>query len=184
MSDIPEVGRLYPPYKPADPEDEDYEPMGVNADAELSYGIVFDEGTEFPWEAEPYNGDEDEWWMAVNGYVCPHPSPFTEAGNYKPGITFGSPEVDVYFDHQRKWRELNPFPVTIVNYCSNDYPLHLLTAGPHWRARRGYPVKISPDNMLAVTEEAHNSLLAFCEQYGINVEAEPCWCLSSHWYRQ
>jgi len=42
--------------------------MGNRASSNLCYGMIFEEGFEFPWTDEDGNSDLDKWWLKVNGY--------------------------------------------------------------------------------------------------------------------
>ena len=152
--------------------------MGVSTDGQLSYGVVFEEGFDFPWDGQEFEGDEEEWWKAVNGYTNPNPCPYTDAGEYKPGMNLDSPEVGPYHDHSSAWLKNHPFPVQIVNYCSADYGVYLL-AVKHFSCNRGYPVEIKR-SFLDVADEDRKKLRGFLEKYGIEAD-EPKWWLTSYW---
>ncbi len=117
--------------------------MGVSTDGQLSFGVVFDECFEFPWDSEEFDGDYDEWWQSVNGYENPNPCPYGDDGGYKPGMNRESPEVKAYHAHSIAWRKENPFPVEIVNYCSGDCPMYLL-AVKHVECSRIYRLRVAP----------------------------------------
>lgn len=151
--------------------------MGVSTNGLLFFGVEFEEGFEFPWDAEEFEGDEEEWWRSVGGWVAPF-EPFDERGEYAEGFTKGDPRVGEYFDLQSKWESSHPMPIEIVNICSDDCPIYALAvAGAVTTARRGYPVRIVPAELVADPAP----LLAFCEKYGIELENEPRWLLASYW---
>lgn len=154
--------------------------MGVSTDGQLSYGIVFEEGFEFPWDYPDFDGDMDEWWMFVNGFENPIESPYTSDGQgYREGFNENSPEIPEYFKNRRNWMESNPLPVELVNYCSLEYPIYLL-ATKHYCASRGYPEEIDPRILLDTTEPKER-LKKFVNQYGIQTDCEPRWWLTSFW---
>jgi hypothetical protein len=153
--------------------------MGRSTDGQFSYGCVFEEGFEFPWDDEKYDGEIEEWWMDVLGFVNNVESPYDEAGNYKPGFNSRSPEIGKFFQSRREWLKDNPIPVELVNYCSGDYPMYLL-ASKSITASRGGPTKVSQDFMLnAVT--AHAQLTDFLTTYSIDYDPDQVgWWLSSY----
>ena len=55
--------------------------MGQSTNGELWYGVVFEDGYEFPWDAEEFSGDLDDWWRTEN---TDHPCP-VELVNYCSG---------------------------------------------------------------------------------------------------
>lgn len=152
--------------------------MGRSTDGQLSYGYVFEEGFEFPWDDERYVGDIEDWWRDVKGFTRAVDSPFDEQGNYKPGISEGSPEVSRYYAESQEWDKKNPLPVELVNYCSDGCPMYIL-ASKNLRANRGYPTPISLMDM-EHTDEAHQRLMSFLEEFGIVPEGEIGWWLSSY----
>jgi len=153
--------------------------MGTSTDGQLSFGIVFEEGFEFPWNDEDFDGEIDDWWRSVNGYTNPHPDPFTEGGAYKPEFNRDSTEVRTYFNHQFDWDKQNPFPIEVVNYCHIDYPMYLL-AVKHIECSRRYPREIDPA-FLEVGAEDRMRLTRFLLDYGIETNNEPKWWLTSYW---
>lgn len=153
--------------------------MGRSTDGQLSYGCVFEEGFEFPWDDEKYDGDIDEWWRDVNGFVNPVDCPYDEEGNYKPGINGDSPEIDEYYDARREWLNKNPIPIEVVNYCSGDYPMYLL-ASKSVKASRGGPTMLDQDFMQDAVA-AHDQLTDFLTTYNIDYDpSQVGWWLSSY----
>ncbi len=160
--------------------------MSLSTDGHLSYGIIFDESTKFPW------GSEDnihEWWKKVNNYVNPYYCPYTEQGAYKDDapviftkdgqkrLDFDDPKVTTYYNHWREWSKANPIPVQLVNYCSDDSPMYLI-AVKHVFCSRGYPVEIDP-SFLEVSKEEKRKLQEFLDRFGIEAD-EPRWWLTSY----
>jgi hypothetical protein len=46
--------------------------MGISTDGSVCYGILFDEGFEFPWDDEENEGYIEDWWKNFNEDVeCP-----------------------------------------------------------------------------------------------------------------
>lgn len=130
--------------------------MGVSSDGEISYGIVFEEGYEFPWDVD-HDGDPDEWWISKVLQL-------------------------IYKDYAEMHAILkdNPLPFQLVNYCSGEYPMYILAVpGTLKSAYRGSPKSFTLDE-LQVDEEASKKLIAFCEEYGLEGESEIGWTLSSY----
>lgn len=178
--------------------------MGVSTDGQLCFGVMFDEGFEFPWGYDgdgEFEGDIEEWWKSVKGFAHPMESPWDEAGNRKPGYRDDDPRIDEYFRVKRKWLEENPVPVALVNYCSGDCPMWILSLDDerlNMTARRGYPLVVNVLDLQRAVEEtqADRVLRQFMQMYGIgkggltdsstrfNEDGEvlvPKWWLSSCW---
>jgi len=43
--------------------------MGVSTDAQISFGVMFPEGYEFPWEKDEYDWDINTWWKILKKRV-------------------------------------------------------------------------------------------------------------------
>lgn len=154
--------------------------MGVSTDGIIGFGIPFEEGTEFPWDAEEFDGDIETWWRSVNGYVAPY-EPWTPEGEYAEGWSSGDPRLTEYFDHRREWMTQHPVPVKDVNYCSGDYPMYALCVPISViECSRGTPATFDPKT-LHITEAATKELLEFCRKYEIEIDTEPAWLLMSYW---
>lgn len=164
--------------------------MSVSTNGQLSYGVVFDEDIEFPWDSEEFEGSTDAWWRNVNDYVNPHYYPFTKKGTFKDDapviinqlgqkrLDHNDPRIVDYYNHWREWEIANPIPVELVNYCGDDYPMYLLVV-KHVSCSRGYPLEVDPA-FLEVTEEEKYKLREFLDRFGIEAD-EPKWWLTSYW---
>jgi hypothetical protein len=151
--------------------------MGVSTNGQLCYGILYEEGFEFPWTD---SGEEDweQWWRDENNYVPP----------YKPEELWGEEErvegvteemIDEYFDKQREWDKANPLPFDVINVCSGDYPIYMLCVPSSFhKAWRGDPVVIES---LEVDEDDVQSFLVFLDKYNLSGTQDPQWFLSSYW---
>lgn len=149
--------------------------MGVSTDGELSYGVIFDEDDEFPWDE---HGDEEAWWRDVNEYKCPLEWPFDENGEWL-DVPDRESKASACFAHQREWMKANPMPFRLVNACSGDYPQWIVAMpGIGFCARRGYPVKI--DGLPDVDPTALQKLKSFLKDF-LDCDEEPGWVLSSYW---
>lgn len=153
--------------------------MGAATDGQLSYGIVFEEGFEFPWDTKEFEGDYEKWWEFVNDYQNPEFNPYTEEGQYKDGMNIDSPEITTYFNHVNNWNKEHPLPVDIITHCSYDYPMYLL-AIKHISTRRGETVEINP-HFLEISDLDRQKLIDFLDTYKIETVDEPKWWLTSYW---
>lgn len=153
--------------------------MGTSTNGQLSFGVVFPEDFEFPWDGEPHDGDIESWWRDVRGFVNPVEYPYDESGEYKPGIDEDSPVVEQYFENIREWLKANPIPVELVNYCSGDYPMYLL-ATKHMQNYRGDAEPVDLD-WLRDTEAAEKKLREFLDEFGIESDGKIGWRLTSYW---
>ena len=152
--------------------------MGVSTNGQLCYGVLFEEGFEFPWDE--YDDIED-WWAKVKGFT-PTVYPYNSEGDYAEGINAKSPEIDIYHNEKSEWEKANPIPVELVNYCSCDYPMYILTVpSANYYNSRGDAVGIDPTKLLDEQGEAHDILIQFLKEFEIEYEDEPCWLLSSLW---
>ena len=153
--------------------------MGTSTNGQLSFGVIFEEGFTFPWDADPYDGSIQSWWLDIRGFVNPIPSPFDEHGEYKPGINSKSPVIGEYLRYEREWMEKNPIPVRVVNYCSGNYPMYIL-AIKHIYNSRGYPQQVDVAELLN-TNNDELKLREFLEEFKIEYNNEIKWWLSSYW---
>ena len=145
--------------------------MGVSTDGQICFGVLFEEGYEFPWDCEEYDYDIDVWWDEMNGFNPPFPF----------NSSLSEEEQQKYFEYRRNFKKQHPLPVDTVNYCSCDYPMYILAIPKTWFiANRGYPVKFNPKE-LEVSQNEINNLLDFCEKYGLKFIDGPVWFLSSNW---
>lgn len=103
--------------------------MGSSASATIFYGVLFEPDYEFPWdtkyneetdEEEGFDGDIEEWWRNVNGYVPPSQIPWEEYRNYSRDDFYEKFKVKEYFQHIRDWEKANPLPVDVVPFGSYD----------------------------------------------------------------
>jgi hypothetical protein len=152
--------------------------VGTTTDGEINFGIVFEEGFEFPWSEED---GIDAWWREVNGYARPFEL-YDDKGGYLNGVKPDEDKLHEYYRHGNEWDAANPLPVAEVNYCSGNCPMYMLAVpGSNLTSNRGYPKAFDPAE-LKVAPEQVQSLLDFCERYGIKGEdMEPRWYLTSYW---
>ena len=154
--------------------------MGVSTDGQICFGIAFEDGTEFPWGSDEYDGDIEGWWIcAVNEYQPPFE--IYSNGEYIGGIKPPDERIDEYYRVRLDFEKAHPLPVRLVYHCSGNYPMYIL-AIPRTvkKAARGYPEEINPSEMVATQDEC-NLLIEFCKTHDIEAEA-PRWWLSSMWW--
>ena len=156
--------------------------MTTSTDGQICFGLMFEEDTEFPWDDTERWDDIDDWWLS---YVLKWLPPFElydEDGEYIGGVKPPEEKIEQY--HREKIAfELKapPLPVQLVNYCSAQYPSYILAVPSTCRsASRGYPEAFHPSD-LKVNPEEIDALLEFCREYGIEIDSEPTWYLSSYW---
>jgi hypothetical protein len=157
--------------------------MSTSTDAQICFGICMDEDDELPWNAEPFNGDMEEWWLGVHDYKPPFDL-FDEKGNFLPGVTREDPRIREYFEHRRQWLDQHPIPVKEVNYCSGDAPMYILAIPSSClTALRGYPEEFDPSALPALISDADRQAFdAFCQEYLSDTERNGTkWWLSSYW---
>ena len=151
--------------------------MGISTDGVISFGVVFEEGQEFPWDN--FDGI-DEWWMKTKGYK-PVLQPFTKEGRYAEGWTEDDLRFKEYFAHRDEWRTKNPLPVEEENYCNQEFPMTaiVIPALGH-RCSRGFPAEFDPAQLIAPPEKV-DALVAFLKEFGLDSGSEPGWILTSYW---
>lgn len=155
--------------------------MSAATDGQICYGILLEEGVELPWNVEKHDHDLEDWWRKVNSYVASF-QPWTDEGEYAEGWSRGDPRFKEYYAHQEAWNDAHPVPVTVVNCCSNEYPIWII-ADPKSVVvcSRGYPRKLISDQLGESNLIADQELVEFCESHGIPFKSKPCWYLSSYW---
>jgi len=138
--------------------------MGVSSNGHICYGIVFNEDYKFPWNCDKYEGDIDLWWIYE---ICSYTDPFElwdETGNYVGGIKPSEDKIDEWYKVRREFEKEHPVPVSLVNYCSGDYPMYILAIPDTYvSCSRGGPVKFSMDKKVYAHEA--QGLVNFCEKY-------------------
>jgi hypothetical protein len=158
--------------------------MSVSTDAILFYGWCIEEGTELPWDDEKYDGDIDEWWRAVNGYVPPFEPFDDDGGGYAEGFSEDDPRVDEYFEHRRAWDEDHPLPFELVCHCSNECTMYgIAVLGTNVTASRGYPKRVRRSHVSLtkrILRELDKTIVA-CVKHGVELKGPPKWWLCSYW---
>ena len=156
--------------------------MSVSTNGQICYGLLCEDGTKFPWDAEKYAGDIETWWRDVHDYR-PSVELYDEDGEYLGGQEPSQAQLDTYFAEYHAWYKAHPLPVELVNYCSDDLPMFILAVPTTClRCERGYPAQFEP-SALTVDIAALGRLEAFCDQYGIEyeIDSQLGWWLSSYW---
>lgn len=138
--------------------------MGTSTDGEISFGILFAEGYEFPWDSEEFGCDVDEWWLIETGWKWEGDQPFNSDGEYSPGFSQDDPRIDAYFDSKSDWKKEHPLPFEVINYQSSEAPAYILAIpSSHLTAHRGYPEAFTPSDLRANPTELR-ALVEFCEK--------------------
>jgi hypothetical protein len=153
--------------------------MTTSTDGQLHFGYVFEEGFVFPWSSEQYGNDIGKWWKAINGFSHTVECPYTENGDFKPGITSNSPQIAEYYGEETEWLENNPIPVEVINYCSDSFPMYILSTGG-FIVDRGHPRKIQPEDLM-YTDYDLQVLDSFMKTYNITPQGDCGWYMSSFW---
>ncbi len=134
--------------------------MGQSTDGQLWYGVVFEDGYEFPWP----DYDIEDWWRTEQGFDASRGYP-----------------AEGWLDYQKAFDAEHPCPVELINYCSGEYPMYGLAIPASKRtASRGYPERLD-GGLGVVTEAEKKALLDFCAKYGLKPESSDGWYLSSYW---
>ena len=154
--------------------------MGQSTDGQIFFGVLLEEGAEFPWDGDPFGGDIDDWWIMKVKKWNPPFELYDESGEFLPGMETDE-NIDVYYESKYKFKSENPLPVELVNVCSAEYPIYgLAVLGTYMFASRGYPESFNPLD-LTFTKENLDKLLNFLDETGIESDSEPQWYLSSYW---
>jgi len=135
--------------------------MGVSTDGQLSFGIPFEEGYEFPWDSEKYEGDCEEWWLYE---VCNYKNEveiYDESGEYLNGVKPSEKDIDDFYKKKHSFKEANPVPVTIVTHCSDGCQMVIVAVkDKSYSNARGYPQEIKTEYLI-VTDIEKQSLIFY-----------------------
>ena len=123
--------------------------MGVSTDGQICFGILFDEGFEFPWDSNEFEGDIEGWWTFDVLEFRHSFEIFTPEGEYLGGERPPEERITEYFRERREFTERNPeLPVELVNCCSGDCPMYILAIPKTcYSASRGYPEELDPQKL-------------------------------------
>lgn len=154
--------------------------MGTSTNGQICFGYLFDEGYEFPWDTEEFDGDIEKWWLSVSGFK-PSVNPFTQDRELAPGFTEGDPRIEIYFQESRDWLKNHPCPISEVNYQSADCPAYIIAVPSSVKtARRGDPEPFEPLNLVFNPKDL-KSFMDTCTIHGIISDTPVDWYLSSYW---
>lgn len=138
--------------------------MGVSTDGQICFGNVYEEDFEFPWDAEPFEGDIEDWWRQEQGLDASKGYP-----------------AEGWLEYQKEFDAAHPLPVTLVNYCSDEYPMWILAVPSSSSSNsRGEALAFSPED-LTVTDEEKTALREFCIKYDLILAEDAAWYLTSYW---
>lgn len=141
--------------------------MTTSTDGILCYGYILpDEG--LPWQTDKYDNDFEKWY-------------YSEVVPFKFAINWDSADSILrqqYFDKKWEFKQTNPLPGELVNYCSRDYPLYIIATEEH-RCNKGKPVEITYRNFY--NRDKANKLREFLLKYKIIEKTEKAsWWLCSY----
>lgn len=146
------------------------------SEAQMSYGIIYPIGYEFPWDKDPFFGALDLWWQHVEGYDNPHskPGPFTKVPDAM---------AQKYEKYERFWTENYPVPVTLVNVGTIDTPQYVLAVpGSVKTASCKHPIKFEGMFLEGTVDgDKAQAMCELCVRYKIDPEKGEVfvWFLSS-----
>lgn len=126
--------------------------MGFASYAEISYGVKFGNGYEFPWDKEEFNNDIIEWWFK---------------------------EVLKVTQYSRIFYESNLPPVKLVQYAHSDCFI-LAIPSTVIQCEDCFPYHFK-SNDLTFSEEQQLSLIDFIEKYITEKHQTPKWWLSTYY---
>lgn len=155
--------------------------MSQSTNGELWYGVVFEDGYEFPWDAKPFDGDIDDWWLKECGFSPSREINNSDGSDYAGGVKPEDALIKSYYEEKRAFKEAHPCPVEVVNYCSGEYPMYALSVdGTGRTASRGYPELITG---LGISDSEINPLRNFLLKYDLKPDPDKPegWYLSSYW---
>lgn len=144
--------------------------MTTSTEGILCYGYILpDEG--LPWQTDDYEDDFEEWY-------------YSEVVPFNFSIDWDSADSILrkqYFDKKWEFKQANPAPFKLVNYCSWDYPMFIL-AVVREEATKGNPTIINPVELLEYSEKDIQELKEFAVKYNLIDETDkPQWWLCSYW---
>lgn len=165
--------------------------MGMWTSAGVGYGyqIDHDERYRLPWHAsgdddeELYDGDYEEWWLAVNGWDDAKERPLVthyvgmsddEASRDWRREKVIRPEWDAYFDKKRDYKsKLPPFPFAIEWSGHCDYAATMLLDPESTEKRIG---DLSDLTTLSFVGVPPKRIADLAKKYGVIVgEQKPKW---------
>lgn len=155
--------------------------MGISTNGQICFGILFPEEYAFPWDKY---GDEEEWWLKDVLKYKPPFEIFDSKGEYIDGVKPPKETIDKYYEYRRNFiNKSNAFPVDIVNCCSCDYPIYIMSVKSSFMfCYRGNPADFDLKDLF-VSQDDRDKLIQFCEMYCKTDEdfpvMEPKWYLSS-----
>ncbi len=157
--------------------------MGMSAGAYLFLGCVVgsaDDCEDLPGYTEEEGWDFDHWWnYEVHEGFEPSSRPYTEEGNYVPGVSRGDPRIDTYYAEKREYEDSVPeCPAEVVFAGHHEVPTYCL-------AVRGTAVSAdySPTEVesLAVSASSVSRFKEFLKEYFPDRDLKVSWLLVSDW---
>jgi len=163
--------------------------MGVSTDGLLFYGVTIDsaEGSYNVLSRLRRGGDEgdddeedEEVLAAAYGYVEPASGSDALWEAYQADRD-SAEKLEAWRTARRAEQALKDslVPVEVIQYCSNEYPMHALAVkGGSYSVARGSVERLGQS--LVADPEWREVLRDACERLGIPFE-EPEWLLASYW---
>jgi hypothetical protein len=137
--------------------------MGLSSDAILFYGLEL--GEDSPFIGQDVDDIETSW---NNEHGCPEPP---DSKDYR------GAEWKAWRKEKDEWEKTGN-GIRVGCHCCDGDPIEYVTLMAHeYTAFRGHAEKVDPAK-LEPTQEQKDSLLEFCEKYGIDC-SEPGWFLVS-----
>jgi len=156
--------------------------MGMDAEAQINFGVVLAEEWPMPW-VDPENSVDDpegcltEWWIhQIHGFKHVV-KPWTDAGERTPGVS--EEDISRYFDEQKEWLKEEPLPVQLICTASSDDPVWILSVPGSFFNSWEKPVEVVIPMTVPIGDRV-TAFVQFLQEYGVAYTKGPCWLLSSY----
>lgn len=144
--------------------------MGYSPQADIFYGIVFDECAEFPW-GEYSSGLEDWWYLEIHKFK-PSATPYNEEGNYKEGCRKGCSEEITYWSERKTHKESCPkLPIEVVYHGYHEDTAVALVAKLLASGSWDGPTELKPQEW-EITLKEMTTFFEFLDKYKIKYSAK------------
>lgn len=145
--------------------------MGISVRGIVCYGVPL-ECNKYPWEADGYDGDIDDWWLSECGYE-PQPQIFNADGSWMNGTKPPQEMIDQWFDHLYEFKAQNPILVDLVYYGSGDYHEQILSvvglgSSADWSTPTDLTFVIEQMTRDVTKSEHYQLFIDFCKKYKIS----------------
>ena len=161
----------------------------MSAYGRITYGVLFEEGYEFPWGNDSYWEGIEDWWVYQ---ICGYKNPielYKENGEYINGERPSQEEFDLYYDTRTEFFVEHPLPIEVVDYCCEGCPVYMIVVPGVSMSSCDGDVEEIDLQKLTVTQAENDRLIEFCEKYCQPTEGsyyefpvmDPKWHLSSYY---